>query len=109
MALELDSANSDSASYAREVNNLSVAIASIDQALTANQSLRTKVGNSLQVLDQREQTNFDGLIRLETQESELQDLDFAEAVSRLNLQTVALQAAQQSTSRFRDSLFNFLR
>jgi len=110
VALELDSANSDSASYAREVNNLSVAIASIDQALTANQSLRTKVGNSLQVLDQREQTNFDGLIRLETQESELQDLDFAEAVSRLNLQTVALQAAQQSYIKIQGlSLFNFLR
>ena len=68
------------------------------------------MGNSLQVLDQREQTNFDGLIRLETQESELQDLDFAEAVSRLNLQTVALQAAQQSYIKIQGlSLFNFLR
>ena len=49
-------------------------------------------------------------LRIEEQVSELQDLDFAEAVSRLNLQSVALQAAQQAYVKIQGlSLFNYLR
>jgi len=41
--------------------------------------------------------------------SSIEDLDFAEAVSRLNLQLTGLQAAQQSFARIQNlSLFNFL-
>lgn len=68
------------------------------------------MGNSLQVIDQRQDANLDELIRIETQTSEIEDLDFAQAVSELNLQTVALQAAQQSYIKIQGlSLFNFLR
>ena len=110
LADELNAPNSSSADYAREVNNLGIALASIDQALSTNQTLRTKAGNSLQVIDQRQDSNLDNLIRIETQISETEDLDFAQAVSLLNLQTVALQAAQQSYIRIQGlSLFNFLR
>jgi len=39
----------------------------------------------------------------------LQDLDYAEAISRLSLQTTALQAAQQTFARVQGlNLFNFL-
>ena len=94
----------------RETNNLGVGLASIDQALAVNQTLRTKLGNSLQSIDQRRDANLDNLIRIETQISEIEDLDFAEAVSELNLQTVALQAAQQAYIKIQGlSLFNFLR
>ena len=41
--------------------------------------------------------------------SELRDLDYAEALSRLTLETFTLEAAQQSFSRISTlSLFNFL-
>jgi flagellar hook-associated protein 3 FlgL len=74
------------------------------------QSRRTIVGNRLQALDTRAGENADSLLRLERQTSELNDLDFAEAVSRLNLQTTALQAAQQSYIKIQGlSLFNYLR
>ena len=54
--------------------------------------------------------NANGFLRLERQTSELNDLDFAEAVSRLNLQTTALQAAQQAYIKIQGlSLFNYLR
>ena len=110
LADELNAPNSSSADYAREVNNLGMALASIDQALSVNQTLRTKAGNNLQVIDQRQDANLDNLIRIETQISEIEDLDFASAVSELNLQTVALQAAQQSYIKIQGlSLFNFLR
>ena len=92
------------------VNDLGQSISTVDQALEHLQSRRTIVGNRLQALDTRASENADGLLRLERQTSELNDLDFAEAVSRLNLQTTALQAAQQSYIKIQGlSLFNYLR
>jgi flagellar hook-associated protein 3 FlgL len=92
------------------VNDLSQSISTVDQALEHLQSRRTMVGNRLQALDTRTIENADSLLRLERQTSELNDLDFAEAVSRLNLQTTALQAAQQSYIKIQGlSLFNYLR
>ncbi len=76
LADELNAPNSSSADYASEVNNLGIALASIDQALSTNQTLRTKAGNNLQVIDQRQDSNLDNLIRIETQISEIEDLDF---------------------------------
>ena len=91
-------------------NDLGQSISTMDQALEHLQSRRTIVGNRLQALDTRASENADGLLRLERQTSELNDLDFAEAVSRLNLQTTALQAAQQSYIKIQGlSLFNYLR
>jgi flagellar hook-associated protein 3 FlgL len=92
------------------VNDLGQSISTMDQALEHLQARRTLVGNRLQALDTRASENADGLLRLERQTSELNDLDFAEAVSRLNLQTTALQAAQQSYIKIQGlSLFNYLR
>jgi len=91
-------------------NDLGQSISTMDQALEHLQSRRTIVGNRLQALDTRASENADGLVRLERQTSELNDLDFAEAVSRLNLQTTALQAAQQAYIKIQGlSLFNYLR
>ena len=48
-----------------------------------------------------------GELRLDM--SELQDLDYAEAISRLNIQMLALQAAQQTFAKTQQmSLFNYL-
>ena len=96
--------------YAKETNDLSQALQTIDQAMTKTQSNRTTIGNRLQLLDNREEENAAIFVRLEKQISEIQDLDFAEAVSNLNIQSTALQAAQQSYVRIQGlSLFNFLR
>jgi len=106
----LASPNSQPAQYAKETNDLSQALGTIDQAIVHFQSERTTVGNRLQLLENRAEENSAVLLRLEKQISELQDLDFAQAVSQLNIQTVALQAAQQSYIKIQGlSLFNFLR
>jgi len=82
----------------------------LDQALEHLQSRRTIVGNRLQALDTRTNENADERLKLQTDISELEDIDFAEAVSRLNLQSTALQAAQQAYIKIQGlSLFNFLR
>ena len=98
------------AQSSKRVNDLGQSISTMDQALEHLQSRRTIVGNRLQALDTRADENANGFLRLERQTSELNDLDFAEAVSRLNLQTTALQAAQQSYIKIQGlSLFNYLR
>ena len=106
----LASPNVDGAEYARETNDLSQAISSMDSAVVHIQSQRTTLGNRLQLLENRAEDNRAIELRLEKQISELRDLDFAQAVSQLNIQSTALQAAQQSYIRIQGlSLFNFLR
>jgi len=91
-------------------NDLGQSLSTLDQALEHLQSRRTIVGNRLQSLDSRANENADERIRIESQVSEIQDLDYAEAVGRLNLQTTALQAAQQAYIKVQGlSLFNYLR
>jgi len=70
---------------------------------------RAKVGARLNAIDQQRQIN-DGLsLTMQTTLSEIQDLDYAEAISRLTRQTTALQAAQQSFVKVQGlSLFNYL-
>ena len=95
---------------AKLANDLGQSLSTLDQALEHLQSRRTIVGNRLQALDTRINENADQRLTLQSTISELQDIDFAEAVSRLNLQSTALQAAQQAYIKIQGlSLFNFIR
>ena len=99
-----------SAGSSKLTNDLGQALGTIDQAMEHLQGRRTITGNRLQALDTRINENADERLRLEKQVSEIQDLDFAEAVSRLNLQSTALQAAQQAYVKIQGlSLFTYLR
>ncbi|MDF1587576.1 MAG: flagellar hook-associated protein FlgL [Gammaproteobacteria bacterium] len=84
-------------------------LTNLSAALTNIVDTRAKVGGRLNAIEQQNQIN-DGLsFNMEKTLSELQDLDYAEAISRLSLQTTGLQAAQQSFVRVQGlSLFNFL-
>ena len=70
---------------------------------------QAKVGARINIIDQQRDVN-DGLsLNMQKTLSEIQDLDYAEAISRLTLQMTGLQAAQQSFSRVQGlSLFNYL-
>lgn len=84
-------------------------IDAIDQALERVLAVRSNVGARLNALDEQKQLNQDLVLDVETTLSDIRDLDFSEAVSRLNVQTAALQAAQQSYIRVQGlSLFNYL-
>lgn len=70
---------------------------------------RTAAGARLRALDNQENQNEKFIVDLKTTLSDIEDLDYAEAISRFNLQNTSLQAAQQSFSRVQNlSLFNFL-
>jgi flagellar hook-associated protein 3 FlgL len=70
---------------------------------------RARGGARLNALDDLGSINEDLAVTLETQLSEIRDLDYAEAVARMNRQLTALQASQQSYATLSKlSLFNFL-
>lgn len=69
----------------------------------------SKIGGRLNAIDSQKQLNSDIVVQGKTTLSSVQDLDFAEAVSRMNQQLTSLQASQQSFAKVQNlSLFNYL-
>lgn len=87
-----------------------LALQNLDQALERLLGIRTDVGSRLNAIDSQINVNEDRVLQLETALSKVEDLDYAEAISRFQLQQVALQAAQQTYVQMnRLSLFDYLR
>jgi len=85
------------------------ALGDLDQALGRLLETRTSLGARMNTVETQSRINEDQLLQVRTALSEIQDLDYAEAISRFNLQQTALQAAQQTFVQVqRLSLFNFL-
>jgi flagellar hook-associated protein 3 FlgL len=90
-------------------NAMNRSIADIDQALERLLAVRADVGARLVAVENEQQANEGFEIHLQTLRSEIEDLDLAEAISRLTQQSTALEAAQASFVRIQDlSLFRFL-
>jgi flagellar hook-associated protein 3 FlgL len=106
----LNSSTTTTAEQAQFATDMGSALQHIDRALAHLSNVRSDVGARLQVLDQSEETRLDTEVELQRSISELRDLDFAEAVTKLNLQLVGLQAAQSSYARLTQiSLFDYIR
>jgi flagellar hook-associated protein 3 FlgL len=86
--------------------------ASLDDVASALEKMLTveaSVGARLNALDNQEELNADFVLDMKTVLSSTEDLDYAEAISKFNLQTVSLQAAQQAFTQVKKlSLFNYL-
>jgi len=90
-------------------NTASDVLADIDTALDNFLTVRTTVGARMRALDDQESQNDKFVLDMQSTLSDVKDLDFAEAISRFNIEQTALQAAQQAYSRVQNlSLFNFL-
>ncbi|MAA71031.1 MAG: flagellar hook-associated protein 3 [Bermanella sp.] len=90
-------------------NLLETTLKNLDFAQTSVSEVRSEIGGRLNTIDNIDNLHQD--VDLVSQEvlSNLQDVDFAEAVSRLSLQSFLLEAAQQSFTQInRLSLFNTL-
>ena len=97
------------ASRARLATSLNASLQQIDQAMEHFSTVRATVGARLSLLTDAESARQGRSADLTTAVSNLQDLDYAAAVSRMNQQYVSLQAAQQSyASIAKLSLFNYL-
>lgn len=102
--------STETAANDAEINTaMASGLNNLDQAIGNISEVRAEVGGRLNRLESQQQINDDFNLKLQGSLSEIQDLDYAEAISRLNLQVVALQAAQQTyvTSQ-RLSLFDYL-
>ena len=86
------------------------ALSDIDTALTGLLNTRAKIGARMNAIDDQKTANDAFELAVTKVRSSLEDLDYAEAISRFNQQLAALQASQQSFLKIQDmSLFNFLR
>ena len=91
-------------------NGYPEALTDIDTAFTTLDNTRAKIGARMNAIDEQRGVNDTFDLAVKDVRSTLEDLDYAEAISRFNQQMTALQASQQAFVRIQDlSLFNFLR
>ncbi len=105
----LESAAGSATSPANFHNTVNRSLEQLDEGIDHILAVRTEVGSRLNNIDSQRNVNDEFKLQVEEVLSSIEDLDYAEAISRLNLQQVALQAAQQTYVRVQGlSLFNFL-
>ena len=98
-----------SASKAQLATSLASALTNIDQDVSHLSTVSASVGARLNMLTAQATTNTATSTTLTSQQSNLQDVDYASAVSTLNEQMVGLQAAEQSYAAVAQlSLFKYL-
>lgn len=109
LADAVDSPVTDNASRAALSNAVNTGLQQIDQALGNVLDVRTRVGSRLAAIESQGESNGAFALALQSTLGELEDLDYAEALSRLSMEMTALEAAQQSFVETRGlTLFNFL-
>lgn len=91
-------------------NGINRGLDNVDQAIGNILTVRTQVGARLTAIENQTDSNGGFALTLQQTIGELEDLDYAEAISSLSFELGVLEAAQQSFVRTQSlSLFNFLR
>lgn len=99
----------DGATRAVLNNGINAGVLDIDQAIGNVLDVRTRVGSRLAAIEKQIDDNGALILTLQDTVAGLEDLDYAEALSRLSQQMTTLEAAQQSFVRTQGlSLFNYL-
>jgi flagellar hook-associated protein 3 FlgL len=89
---------------------MGAALTQLDQALDHVSSVRSEVGARLNAIDETADSRDAQNVELSQSLSDIRDLDYAQAVTQLNLQLAGLQAAQSSYTKIAQlSLFDYLR
>ena len=84
-------------------------LTALDNAMDQIQTVRTKLGGRMNAIENQRGINDSFSLVMEQNRSVLEDLDYGEAVSRLQQQQLILQASQQSFMKVEGlSLFNYL-
>jgi flagellar hook-associated protein 3 FlgL len=109
MIAALQQAGDDQPERAQLNVQLNTAIAQLDRDETHFLNVRAEVGARLSMLDSAKAAREDFGVEVQRSLSNLQDIDYAEAISRMDRQLLGLQAAQQSYTRVSQlSLFNYI-
>lgn len=100
----------DATAIAKLSSTLQGSLQQMDQASDHFLSVRAQIGVRLATLDSAEASREATDIDIASSLSDLRDLDYAQALAKMNQQLVGLQAAQLSYSKISSlSLFNYLR
>lgn len=90
-------------------NKVGQLLGDIDQATNHVISKRSDVGSRLQALDDETSLGADFKVQLSTTLSNIRDLDYADALTKLSQQQLGLQAAEQTFAQTQGlSLFRYL-
>jgi len=101
------------------VNDFATALASgnpqpatltdLDAAMDVLLGVRADVGSRLRAVDEQRNVNDSFNLVIEREQSDIMDLDYAEAISRFNRELLAFQASEQVIAKVQGlSLFNYL-
>jgi flagellar hook-associated protein 3 FlgL len=108
----IDTLETPAVTPAQRANQRNAIYAGIEDLTHAQEHIidkRAGFGARLNTIDQADAGREAGSVLLKTTLSELRDVDYAQAISQLNLEMTALQAAQQSFVRIQGlSLFNYI-
>ena len=109
LATSLEQGRGDAAGRAQQTSEINHAMGNLDQALDHILGKQTEVGARMASLDRQIDINAGASLQIEENLSLVNDLDYAEAITRFNQQLTSLQAAQQAFSKVQGlSLFNYL-
>jgi flagellar hook-associated protein 3 FlgL len=96
-------------STAKLSNDVGFALTNLDQAGENISRVRAQIGSRMSEIDSLSSVNADLSLQYQQTLSNLQDLDYAKAISELTRKQTDLQAAQQSFVKISQlSLFNYL-
>lgn len=99
----------NSGSTAKLANDIGFALTNLDQATDNILRVRAQIGSRMGEIDSLSSVNEDLNLQYQQTLSQLQDLDYAKAISDLTRKQTDLQAAQQSFVKMSQlSLFNYL-
>lgn len=93
-----------------EANNFTTTtMTRLDSAIDSVANTRALIGSRMNTIESQRNANENFTLALQTNRSNLEDLDYAEAITRFEQQLLALQASQQSFVKIEGlSLFNYL-
>ncbi len=105
----LEAPSTELADTAHFHNAMGKGLNDLDQAMDNFSRIRSNIGSRLNNLDTQTEVNENFLLRMKEAASQVQDLDYAEAISRLGAQSTSLEAAQKVFIEVQGlSLFDFL-
>lgn len=98
------------AEKAQRRQKMNAFMSDLDQTFEHVNANRSEVGTRLSYIDSSREENSAIKFQVDKTIAELEDLDYAEAISRLQFQMTTLEAIQRTFSRLESmSLFNYLR
>lgn len=98
--------NTENADFRNAINR---ALTDLSRAVDKVSEVRATVGSRLNAVESQKDVNEYFTLQAKEIISDLEDLDYTEAISRFNLQMVGLQAAQQAYVKVQGlSLFNYI-